>query len=68
MNNPQDYNDFDYLDKLDNAYDYDDRNQEPIICDECSSIMKYYIDYNYGADADGNRGIQIEYWECPECG
>ena len=41
---------------------------EPDYCPECETAMVLMEDKNYGADADGRRGIDISWQECPECG
>ncbi len=42
--------------------------KEPFICPECGAEMHIREHILYGADADGNRGVLVPVWECPECG
>lgn len=46
----------------------DYRDVEPNICPDCGGIVELMFDNNYGADADGRRGIRIEWLECLKCG
>lgn len=39
---------------------------EAATCPECGNYGKF-VRENYGADADGNRGMIITYYECEEC-
>ncbi len=36
-------------------------------CPRCDSLLRIEKTI-YGADADGNRGVLVPVWECPECG
>ncbi len=38
------------------------------ICPACGGEMFIREHIVYGADADGNRGVLVPVWECPECG
>jgi hypothetical protein len=49
-------------------YTYTDEDDENPICEDCGASMGRIVDHNYGADRDGNRGIMIEWFECPNCG
>ena len=46
----------------------DYRDVEPDVCPDCGGTVELMIDSDYGADRDGNRGIKIEWLECPRCG
>jgi len=41
--------------------------EDPDICPECGGTMRLVWDSNYGADADGRRGMCIEWMECKSC-
>ena len=48
---------------------WDDPDPSDAYCEECKSTnIQYITEHGYGADADGNRGMTIRYWECKECG
>lgn len=47
-------------------------NYNYYICRKCDNVFPkaesyQEIDYNYGADADGNRGVDMPYDCCPDC-
>ena len=37
-------------------------------CPSCGAEMTYAGKSYEFSDADGNRGIWVEWWGCPECG
>jgi len=37
------------------------------ICPECGEKL-FVSEEVYGEDADGNRGIVVVVWDCPNCG
>ena len=41
-----------------------------LYCPSCKKIVLKCdeVDYTYGSDADGNRGIKCSDYVCPECG
>lgn len=41
---------------------------DPDVCPECGGVMRLVWDNNYGSDADGRRGIRVEWLECRTCG
>ncbi len=56
------YDDYDLYDN------YPDEEWEASLCEECDQPMIHIVDSNYGADADGNRGMYLDWWECGKCG
>ncbi len=45
---------------------YGDRQQEQCPYPDCNGWLEA-VSENYGADADGNRGMMIHYSQCSEC-
>jgi len=41
--------------------------EDPDVCPECGGVMRLVWDNNYGADADGRRGVRVEWYECRSC-
>lgn len=41
--------------------------EDPDICPVCGGVMRLVFDNNYGADADGRRGVKISWMECRSC-
>ena len=37
------------------------------VCPECGGVIRLVTDNNYGADADGRRGMRVEWMECRNC-
>lgn len=37
-------------------------------CQECDSSDLEAMDYEYGTDGDGFRGVRVKGFECGECG
>ena len=46
----------------------DYRDIEPDVCPDCGGDVVLMFDNDYGADADGRRGVRVEWLECPRCG
>ncbi len=61
----------DRLEKLDVILECggdDEDYPDPGSCPDCGGELVIASDPNYGADADGNRGIRVEWLECSVCG
>ena len=46
--------------------DWEDKHPQPEMnCPSClDRSWQYQLTYTYGDDADGNRGMKMEVWEC----
>ncbi len=52
-----------------NAEEREEREAPPFDCGGCRERVWHFKGRTvYGDDADGNRGIPLEAWECGNCG
>ena len=49
----------------DDKYHFPDH---PDVCEYCGGVVAIVTDNNYGADADGRRGIKVQWVQCMNCG
>ena len=55
-------------DRNDQHADYDYPELDPCPDPECDGQIILEVEKNYGADRDGNRGIDVCWRECSVCG
>ena len=56
------------MDRLTELEDRYEKRENPGICKYCGGTIVIVTDNNYGADADGRRGIKRQWLECSICG